>query len=222
MCIRDTAKNWLHLGRVACILEKHSEQNIHTQRNIQNIPNETNRKRLSHSAVPDSPVYTTTSLTARSMKAQHSYMHTHMHDSACIRAYTHTRIQDTETYLHTCIQTYMHTYIHTYTHTRQQLGSTHTCIHTKHTHIHTYIRNIHIYIYTHTYTEIQRHVTRVVTWVRDSVKHTQRNIHSYTHTLQRNLAAHIYTISYSQIQDSTLENACERVMCRGYTVEGTR
>jgi hypothetical protein len=129
-------KNWLHLGRVACILEKHSERNIHTQRNISNIPNEKNRKRLSHSAVPDFPVYITISLTARSMKVQHSYMHTHMHHSTYIHAYTHTRIHDTATYLHTCIQTFMHTYIHTHIHDSNSAAHIHT---KRHTHIHTYI-----------------------------------------------------------------------------------
>jgi hypothetical protein len=72
---------------------------LYAQRNIPNIPNETNRKRLSYSAVPFL-VYTTISLTARSMKAQHAYMHTHTYNSAYIHAYTHARIHDSATYLH--------------------------------------------------------------------------------------------------------------------------
>jgi hypothetical protein len=96
----------------------------------------------------------------------------------------------------------MHRRKHTYT------TAQHTCIHTNihdsnsAAQIYTYMRNIHtcthtyeiyICVYTHTYTEIHRHVLWVITWVCDSVKHTQRNILSSTHTLQRNSAAHIYS-----------------------------
>jgi hypothetical protein len=117
------SKIWLHLARVACMLEKRSGRNIHTQRNIPNIPNETYRKRLSHSAVKDFPVYPTICLTTRSTKAQHVYMHTCIHTCTTAHAYLHTHVHAYTTAQHTCMHTYMHTYIH--------IHMQHTCMHTQ-------------------------------------------------------------------------------------------
>jgi hypothetical protein len=157
------SKNWLHLARVVCILEKHSERNIHTLRNIPNIPKETYRKRLSHSAVPDFPVYPTICLSARSTKAHHAYMHTHMHDSACINAYTHTRQRNIHACTHTCMHTYMHAHVH---------ACTHTYTHNIHTHMHGHIHActhtcIHIYLYTQ-HTCMHTHATYMHTHIHDS------------------------------------------------------
>ncbi len=61
-----------------------------------------------HSAVPDFPVYTTISLTARSMKEQHAYTHTHIHTCTTAHAYIHTHIHTYTTAQHTCIHAYRH------------------------------------------------------------------------------------------------------------------